>query len=67
MRMNLAGKYDRFRDFARVLDRVQIEFLDKTFTAGYLQKDLRRDGTASTSVWFEGFDVKTQDFEQTQH
>lgn len=62
IRMNLSGKYDRFRDFTRVLDRVQSEFLDKTplrFTyEGF--KTGRAWNRIRFEVWFEGFDLKAQ-------
>lgn len=62
VRMNLAGKYDRFRDFTRVLDRVQSEFQDKTplrFTyEGF--KTGRAWSQVRFEVWFEGFDHRAR-------
>lgn len=62
VRMNLSGKYDRFRDFTRVLDRVQSEFSEKTplrftyegFKTGRAWNQIRFE------VWFEGFGSSTQ-------
>lgn len=62
VRMNLAGKYDRFRDFTRVLDRVQSEFSEKTplrFTYEGL-KTGRAWNQVRFEVWFEGFDSNTR-------
>lgn len=62
VRMNLVGKYDRFRDFTRVLDRVQSEFQDKTplrFTyEGF--KTGRAWSQVRFEVWFEGFDHRAR-------
>ncbi len=62
VRMNLSGKYDRFRDFTRVLDRVQSEFAEKTplrFTYEGL-KTGRAWNQIRFEVWFEGFATSTQ-------
>lgn len=62
VRMNLGGKYDRFRDFTRLLDRVQTEFLDKTplrFTYEGLKAG-RAWSRIRFEIWFEQTDATSQ-------